>query len=30
MFLSLHVHVDNNIPTRMSVNLLSLLMVILG
>ena len=30
MFLSLHVHVENNIPTGMSVNLLSLLMVILG
>ena len=30
MFLSLHVHVENNILTGMSVNLLSLLMVILG
>ena len=29
-FLSLHVHIENNIPTGMSVNLLSLLMVILG
>ena len=29
-FLSFHIHVENNIPTGMSVNLLSLLMVILG